>query len=120
MRNFKSLKIWNEGMQFVEEIYSLTRQFPKEEQFGLKLQLTCAAISIPSNIAEGCGRQSNTEFLRFLEIAYSSGYELETQLEIAARLKLAEEEKINALIHQVKHLQVMIHNYRIHLKKKYP
>lgn len=78
--NFRELKIWQEAMVLVKEVYGLTITLPAEERFGLISQLNRCSISIPSNIAEGSGRTSEKEFIHFLRIAISSSYELETQL----------------------------------------
>lgn len=78
--NFRDIKIWQEALLLVKDVYSLTSNLPKEEKYGLTSQINRSAVSIPSNIAEGSGRTSNKEFVRFLEIAISSSYELETQL----------------------------------------
>jgi four helix bundle protein len=78
--NFRELQIWKEAIQLVKEIYALTGTLNSEEKFGLVSQINRSAVSIPSNIAEGSGRSSDKEFSRFLEIAISSSYELETQL----------------------------------------
>lgn len=77
-------------MDFVTEIYHLTKLFPRDEQYGLISQMRRAAVSLPCNIAEGRRRGSRKEFKRFLQIAYASGAELETQLEISRRLKYVE------------------------------
>ena len=90
LRNIKShkdLDVWQKSMNFVVEIYKRTKQFPDEEKFGLKTKLQRAAISIPSNIAEGAARNGKKEFIQFLYIALGSLAEVETQLEIAKRLK---------------------------------
>jgi four helix bundle protein len=86
MRNFKNLKIWRLGMKIVMQTYKLTETFPKTEIFRLTSQMDAAAVSIPSNIAEGSSRKSNKEFYHFLEIAVGSAFELETQL-LASQLK---------------------------------
>ena len=78
-------------MEFAERIYQLTRDFPKEEQFGLTSQIKRSAVSIPSNIAEGAARNSGKEFLQFLFIAVGSLSEIETQLLLAKRLKFLSE-----------------------------
>lgn len=78
--NFREIKIWQEALVLVKEVYAFTTKLPKEEKFGITSQINRSAVSIPSNIAEGSGRTSNKEFIRFLEIAISSSYELETQL----------------------------------------
>lgn len=75
-------------MILAENIYALTKRFPKEELFGLTSQMRRSAVSIPSNIAEGFRRKSNPEFSKFLKYAYGSGAELETQLELSIRIKL--------------------------------
>ena len=80
------LEVWKEAMALVRTVYAVTRGFPKEETYGLALQLRRAAVSIPSNVAEGAGRDGDKEFLRFLSIARGSLSELETQLLIAADL----------------------------------
>jgi four helix bundle protein len=90
-RNFKDLVAWQRAMDLVEAVYEITRQFPKDELYGLTSQIRRAAVSIPSNIAEGEGRGSPNEFVRFLSIAYGSLREVETQLLIATRLKYLEE-----------------------------
>jgi four helix bundle protein len=78
--NFRELQIWKESMSFVKSIYILTNSMNIDEKFGLISQMNRCAVSIPSNIAEGSGRSSEKEFVRFLDIAISSLYELETQL----------------------------------------
>ncbi len=87
MRNFRNLDIWKNGIALVKEVYQLSEKFPSEEKFSLKSQITRAAVSIPSNIAEGCSRNSEIEFKRFLEIAMGSLFEVETQLIISQELK---------------------------------
>ena len=82
----KELIVWNKAMDLTTEIYSLTKQFPKEELYNLTSQIRRAAVSIPSNIAEGRKRGTDNEFKYFLSIAFGSGAELETQLELAKRL----------------------------------
>jgi four helix bundle protein len=84
---FKDLRAWQHSMDLVEIVYELTKRFPKEEAYGLVDQMRRAAVSIPSNIAEGNGRESKLEFRRFMRIAKGSADELETQLLIAVRLK---------------------------------
>jgi len=86
-RNYADLLVWQKGMDFVEEIYGITVCFPKDERFGLTNQLRRASVSIPTNIAEGQGRQAPRDFLRFLSIAYGSLREVETLILIAERLK---------------------------------
>ena len=84
------LEAWKQSIEFVIDIYKITEYFPKAEKFGLASQMQCAAVSIPSNIAEGCARSSAKETARFLNIAIGSIAELETQLIIADKLKYIE------------------------------
>ena len=83
MRNFKELKVWQKSHQLVLEIYLSLHNFPDEERFGLSSQLRRAVVSIPSNIAEGCGRGSDKELARFLRISAGSASEVEYQLLLA-------------------------------------
>ena len=90
MKNFrphKKLDLWREAMDMVVELYELTKDFPREEEFGLKSQLRRAAVSVPSNIAEGLTRTTNPDKLHFLNIANGSLSEIDTQIEISFRLK---------------------------------
>lgn len=86
MHNYNNLQIWQQAMDLVEEIYKLTASFPIEEKFGLVSQMTRAAVSIPSNIAEGAGRNSDKDFAHFISIAIGSLYELNTQIVLSERL----------------------------------
>ncbi len=118
MRNFKEMTIWNEGINLALEVYKATKTFPKEEAYGLKSQLRRAAVSIPSNIAEGCSRGSQKEFKHYLEISLGSAFEIETDIILAQRLSmiperdattflkalLIEQRRINALIIKVRDL----------------
>ena len=90
MSDYQKLEAWRMAMGLVEEVYKRTRSFPKEELFGLSDQMRRAVVSIPSNIAEGAGRNSDKEFKRFLFIANGSIAELETQLLICEKLDFAD------------------------------
>ncbi|MGB1314495.1 MAG: four helix bundle protein [Chitinophagales bacterium] len=90
MRNFKKFEIWKQGIEIVKMIYIIAKQLPKEEMFGLRSQITRAAVSVPSNIAEGAGRNTDKDFKRFLEIALGSLFEIETQLILIKELELIE------------------------------
>ncbi|MFV8282409.1 four helix bundle protein, partial [Christiangramia marina] len=94
-------------MAVVEEVYTLSSQFPPEEKFGLKSQIRRCAVSIPSNIAEGAGRNTDGEFKNFLGIANGSSNELITQLLISVRLKLVSEENIKPIINDLMEIQKM-------------
>ena len=82
----KSLDVWKKAVDLVQQIYDLTRNFPKNEDYSLTSQMRRAAISVPSNIAEGAARQTKKEFMQFLHMAQGSLSELDTQIEIAKRL----------------------------------
>lgn len=92
MKIHKDLEVWQKGILLVTDIYQLTNNFPKEELYGLTNQIRRAAVSIPSNIAEGSARQSNKEFIQFLHIALGSLMELETQLIISKNIFFISEE----------------------------
>jgi len=85
--NVKELQVWQLAMDVVDDIYLITQDFPKEELFGLSLQMRKSAISIPSNIAEGCGRGTDPQLLHFTDISQGSAFELETQVYITQRRK---------------------------------
>jgi four helix bundle protein len=90
MRNFKELKIWQKGFQMAVNSFKLTSTFPKEEKYGIISQITKAAVSIPSNIAEGSSRSSEKDYNRFIEISLGSTFELETQLLVAESVRYGE------------------------------
>jgi four helix bundle protein len=98
MHNFKELKVWKAGIDVTKVIFQLTRSFPAEEKYGLISQMIRSAISIPSNIAEGCGRKSNKEFYHFLNIAMGSSFELETQIIIANEFNYITRKSLTALV----------------------
>jgi four helix bundle protein len=108
MRNFRKLKIWEQGIEIVKEVYKLSQKLPSEEKFGLKSQITRAAVSIPSNIAEGSSRNSEVEFKRFLEIAMGSLFELETQLIIVQELNLINSEELKNIFELIEKEEKMI------------
>jgi len=86
MEGHRDLEVWQKAMQLVTDVYLVTQAFPREELYGLSSQLRRGAVSVPSNIAEGCGRSSKKEFSQFLCHARGSLLEVETQLEIAQNL----------------------------------
>ena len=97
---FRDLRVWQGGMDLVEQVYRLTREFPKHEMYGLASQMQRAAVSVPSNIAEGHTRDSRKEYLRHLSVARASLAELQTQLEIAKRLQYCSSEGYARLLDQ--------------------
>ena len=114
INSYKDLIVWQKAMELVVEIYKLTESFPKEELYGLTSQIRRSVISIPSNIAEGSRRVSRKDFRNFLMIAYGSGAELETQIEIAKKLaftRMSEFTAVDNLLCEVmKILNKMTHN----------
>jgi four helix bundle protein len=98
MAGYRELKVWQLGVDLALEIYRLTADFPKTEQYGLTSQLRRAAVSIPSNIAEGHARKTSREMQRFVNIAKGSLAELETQLIIAGELKLLTDDQLRQLL----------------------
>jgi four helix bundle protein len=98
VKRYDELIAWQKAMNLVEEIYNSTSHFPKGELYGLTQQMRRAAVSIPSNIAEGQGRRSTAEFLHHLSIAHGSLRELETQIVIAGRLKLLNDTRVDELM----------------------
>ncbi|MBN1925148.1 MAG: four helix bundle protein [Prolixibacteraceae bacterium] len=95
MKTYRDLNVWQKAMTLVEMIYSETKKFPNEETYGLIGQIRRSGVSIPSNIAEGYGRNSTNDYIRFLQIASGSLYEFQTQLEISHRLKYLDENRFN-------------------------
>lgn len=118
MNNLKELKIWNKAIDLAVDVYKATSTFPTDERFGLISQSRRAAVSIPSNIAEGAGRNSVKEFNNFLGIANGSSYELQTQLVIANKLAILESEILNPLLDQIDELQKMTYGFQQMLDKK--
>ncbi|WP_316846320.1 four helix bundle protein [Pedobacter psychrodurus] len=118
MNNLKELKIWNKAIDLAVDVYKATSTFPNDERFGLTSQSRRAAVSIPSNIAEGAGRNSIKEFNHFLGIANGSSYELQTQLVIANRLAILESEILDPLLTQIDELQKMTYGFQQMLDKK--
>ena len=116
MSNFRNLLIWQKSMVLVTKIYTVTNNFPKEEVFGLTSQIKRSAISIPSNIDEGLGRESSKEFLRFLKISIGSLFELQTQLEIAKNIIYLDEETFNNLYEDTRELERMIVSFTNKIK----
>ena len=116
MHNFKELKIWQKARVLVKDIYVLSEILPNAEKFSFTSQLQRAAVSIPSNIAEGSGRGTDKEFCRFLDIAISSSYELESLILIGNDLNYFSDEKISTLIENLHELQKMMIGFQSKLK----
>ena len=111
LRNYKELKIWQRSVDLASMIYRLSADFPSDEKFGLTSQIRRAVVSVSSNIAEGSARNTDKEFSRFIDIAYGSLCEVETQIIVAHSLGfIGEQEKINHL-DEVNQLQKMIYSF---------
>jgi four helix bundle protein len=117
MHKYKELIIWKKAISLVTEIYIVTAAFPDKERFNLISQINRAAVSIPSNIAEGAGRNSDKEFIQFLSIAHASSYELETQLIVSNNLGYLKQENLHKLLESIEELQKMNFSFTTEIKK---
>ena len=108
--HYKDLIVWQKAMDLTVQVYNLTKKIPKEELYGLTNQLRRAVVSIPSNIAEGNGRASTGDYVRFLSIARGSVAEVETQLLICVRLKYLTQEDIESLLSLVDEIGQMLNS----------
>jgi len=113
-KHYKELLVWQKGMVLAKLVYKLTMQFPVEERYGLTSQLRRAAVSVPSNIAEGQARQGTKEFLQFLSHAEGSLAELETQLLLSVELGFAQQLEVAPCLKEIDELQKMF----VALKRK--
>ena len=111
-RNHKNLKVWEKAVDLAEDIYTITKNFPKEELYGIVSQIRRAAVSISANIAEGAARNSNKEYVQFLYIALGSLSELETELIVSKRVGYLKDEFIFNKIVEVRKLLLGLINYR--------
>ena len=118
MRNFRELAIWQRSFERVNKIYEVSNGLPSDEKFGLKSQIRRSAVSIPSNIAEGCSRRTNKDLARFFEIAIGSSFELETQLLIAMRREMLDKTKTESIIDELHQIQKMINAFHSKLGAK--
>ena len=117
MHNLKDLKIWQKAIELAADIYEATKEFPREETYGLTSQIRRSAVSIASNIAEGAGRNSVNEFIYFLGISNGSSYELQTQIIIARKLGLLSNITTEKLLKSIDEIQKMNYRLQITLKK---
>ncbi len=116
MNRYKELRVWQKSMDLVVEVYTLTKGFPDSEKFGLVSQINRSAVSVPSNIAEGSGRNSSKEFYHFLGIAKGSVAEMETQIEIAIRLDLSPNYNYDELLELTQYVGKMISKLQSSIK----
>lgn len=108
IKTFRDLLVWQKSMALVTEVYRASATFPSDERFGLTSQLRRCVVSIPSNIAEGFGRDSTNDYLRFLGIAKGSLFEAQTQIEIGRNLKFIEESRFGILLEQAREIERML------------
>ena len=114
MKTHMDLDVWKLSMDFVENIYKISASFPKEEMYGLTSQIRRAAVSVPSNIAEGASRQGNKEFIQFLYISLGSLSEVETQLMLSERLQFVE--NIQPVLNNAITIKKMLNGLITHMK----
>ena len=108
MVNYKNYKVWEKSHSLVFDIYKVLNNFPKEEQFNLTSQIRRACLSIPTNIAEGCGRETQKEFIRFLYISSGSAHELDYLILVSSELKLIPNEKATQLLNEIDQIKKML------------
>jgi four helix bundle protein len=120
MPQFRDLKVWQRAMVLAEEVYGATRDFPKDELFGLTSQLRRAAVSVPSNIAEGHGRDSDKSFALFLTQARGSLWELQTQIELSRNLHLLDAQRAEHLLSESAEIGRMLHGLLRTVRKAAP
>ena len=118
MRDFRQLEIWKKSHVLTLKIYNCTKSFPKDELYGITSQLRRASLSIPTNIAEGCGRLSEAEFYRFLVIALGSANELDYLVQVAGDLNFLDISVQQELLNNVKEIKQMLYSFINKLKEK--
>ena len=116
MSHFRKILVWQKSISLVTKIYKATSTFPRKEMFGLTSQIRRSSVSIPSNIAEGSGRESTKDFLRFLYISMGSIFEMQTQLEIAKNIIYIKEEEFNNLYEDSREIERMLVSFIKKLK----
>lgn len=118
IKSYRDLVVWQKAMDLVELVYAVTRLFPPEERYALTSQLKRASVSVPSNIAEGYGRHSTADYIRFLQIALGSLNELQTQLELASRLEFAGQEDVKVALELRTEIEKMLVALSAKLRKR--
>lgn len=108
INTYRDLLVWQKSMRLVKQIYRVSKEFPKEEVYGLTSQMRRAAVSIPSNVAEGHGRHQTKDFVRFLRMALGSLFELQTQLEISHDLRYVQDQQRHELDALTQELERML------------
>ena len=120
LKNYKELKVWQKSYRLCLEIYKATKEFPKEETYGLISQIRRSVISVPSNIAEGYGRKSTLEYIRFLHVEYGSICELETQVLLSGDLGYVKTAKLKIFQKEIGEIERMLKALIKSLKSKHP
>ena len=115
MKSYRDLIVWQKAMHFVTLVYKLTNDFPRDEKFGLTAQIKRCSVSIPSNIAEGYGRNYTKDYVRFLQIARGSLFECQTQLEIGVNLGFTKSEEIEPIFQLSIEIEKMLNTLIIKL-----
>ena len=118
VQSYRQLVAWQKAMELVDHVYDMTEKFPREELFGLTLQMRRASVSVPSNIAEGKAREHLREYLHHVSVAQGSLAELETQLEIAARLSYCSREESGQILEQAQTLARQLSAMRSALEQR--
>lgn len=116
--SYIELNVWKESRGLVKEIYTILQKFPREEQFGITSQLKRAAVSVPSNIAEGVGRNTTKDSLQFFYVSRGSLYELETQLYLCFDLNFISEDQLKTILNQILVVKKLLAGFINHYKKK--
>ena len=111
MRDYKKINAWKRSHRFVLGIYTMTGKFPSDEKYGIISQLRRAALSVPTNIAEGCGRSTERELVRFMDIASGSASEVDYLLYLAMELKYIDQDKYNRASNELTEIRKMISGY---------
>lgn len=119
LKNFKELNVWQKSYNLCLIIYKITKTFPKEEVYGLVSQLRRVSVSIPSNIAEGYGRNTTADYIRFLYIAYGSVYELDTQIQLSGDLGFIGKDVLMNIVDAVAEVERMLKGLISSLEKKH-
>jgi len=119
MKDYKNFTVWQKSHQLTLDVYKVLKDFPKDEIFGLISQMKRSSSSIPTNIAEGCGRNTDKDFARFLIIAFGSANELENQFILSKDLKFIDLETSEKLLFQIEEIKKMLNSLISKLNKKY-
>ena len=119
LKNYKELKVWQKSYQLCLEVYRTTASFPKDEKFGLTSQVRRAVVSVPSNIAEGYGRKTTADYIRFLYIAYGSTCELETQIMLSGDLGYMDTKLVKSIIGKTNEVERMLKSLIKSLENKH-